>query len=249
MSYLVGAGLALGTGIFSSVSGLGRDRAFFPAVLVVIASYYDLFAVISGSGALGMELAATAAFILAAVIGFRTNLWIVAVALAVHGLFDLGRGELIDNSGVPHWWPAFCLGFDIVAGAYLALLLATKRLRAKSHPGFGALIRPEVDAELGAARTARDPAVSFHHLERAHVLGQASTIEHVRVHVHMLVWSLRHRKPSEVVGQAVRIAGAAALTTIGLIPHGNTGGSNVSPFRPMPVPEDLAAMIAKASHR
>lgn len=48
---------------------------------------------------------------------------------------------------------------------------------------FGDNIRPHVDAELNAA--AIDPEHGFAHLERAHVLGQASTREHVRVHWHM----------------------------------------------------------------
>jgi hypothetical protein len=40
---------------------------------------------------------------------------------------------------------------------------------------FADNIRPYVDAELAAA--ARDPERGFSHLERAHVLGQASTRE------------------------------------------------------------------------
>jgi hypothetical protein len=56
---------------------------------------------------------------------------------------------------------------------------------------FGRRIRPFVQAELAAAHEAAalgDFLSSFAHLERAHVLGQASTIEHVRVHWHMLLW-------------------------------------------------------------
>src|SRR6185503_818221 len=44
-----------------------------------------------------------------------------------------------------------------------------------------------------------------------------------------------------------RIVGAAALTAFGLVPHGNTGGSNVSPFRRMHIPSDLASVIAEVS--
>ena len=35
-------------------------------------------------------------------------------------------------------------------------------------------------------------------------------------------------------------------TGFGLVPAGNTGGSNVSPFRPLPVADDLAAILAAA---
>ena len=109
---------------------------------------------------------------------------------------------------------------------------------------FADNIRPHVDAELLAA--GRDSQDGFAHLERAHVLGQASTREHVRVHWHMMRWAWRHRDAKEFAGQLVRITGAATKTFIGLVPSGNTGGSNVSAVRPMPVDPELAAIIEKA---
>jgi hypothetical protein len=49
VAYLVGAILALAVGGLSSVVGLDRDRAFYPTVLIVVASYYALFAVVGES--------------------------------------------------------------------------------------------------------------------------------------------------------------------------------------------------------
>lgn len=109
---------------------------------------------------------------------------------------------------------------------------------------FADNIRPYVDAELAAAE--RDPQHGFTHLERAHVLGQASTREHVRVHWRMLTWALRHRAAGDFFGQLVRLTGAATLTFIGMVPHGNTGGSNVSAIRPMPIDPELANIIERA---
>ncbi len=63
----------------------------------------------------------------------------------------------------------------------------------------------------------------------------------------MLSWAVRQNDRREVFGQLFRIVGASTKTAIGLIPEGNTGGSNVSPFRRLPVPPDLAATIAAAS--
>ncbi len=141
MEYLIGAGLALGIAMFAAMAGFDRDRAFYPAMLVVIASYYDLFAVIGGqTGALGMETLALVLFAAVSVIGFRTDLWIVAGALLAHGVFDLVHGGLIANTGVPAWWPMFCLSFDGVAGGYLAWLLGSSRLDAR--PGRDAGRRP-----------------------------------------------------------------------------------------------------------
>jgi hypothetical protein len=114
---------------------------------------------------------------------------------------------------------------------------------------FHRKIRPHVARELDAAREAQaqgDPQAAFRRLERAHVLGQASTVEHVRVHWRMFVWGVRQRSLRECLGQLFRIAGAASKTALGWVPHGNTGGSNVSPFKPMPVPAALEAVIREA---
>jgi hypothetical protein len=114
---------------------------------------------------------------------------------------------------------------------------------------FGRNIRPHVQAELAAAAgcmSRQEFAASFRHLERAHVLGQDSTFEHVRVHCRMLMWSLRRHDLREAAGQIFRIIGATTMTGVGLVPDGNTGGSNVSPFLRMTIPADLAALIAGA---
>lgn len=114
---------------------------------------------------------------------------------------------------------------------------------------FARNIHPHVDAELRAADEAEArgaPGAAFAHLERAHVLGQAATVEHVRVHWRMLRWGLRRRDARECAGQVLRIVGAATKTALGLVPHGNTGGANVSPIAPMPIPPDLDARIREA---
>jgi len=116
--------------------------------------------------------------------------------------------------------------------------------------GFGRRIRPFINEELRAASSCEfsgDLKAGFRHLERAHILSQGSTIEHVRTHAHMLAWGLRHRNLREVVGQVLRLIGAATMTVFKAVPHGNTGGSDVSAFRAMPIPSDLEAIIASAS--
>ncbi len=111
---------------------------------------------------------------------------------------------------------------------------------------FATRIRPAVDREFAAATRTVERNAQFHHLERAHVLGQSSTREHVRVHWRMFRWALREGDTHEAIGQLVRIVGAATKTAMGWVPHGNTGGTNVSPFRRMPIAPDLAAQIAHA---
>ncbi len=116
-------------------------------------------------------------------------------------------------------------------------------------PRFARFIRPHVQAELAAAAAheARgEYASAFHRLERAHVLGQASTREHVRVHLEMLRWAIRRRDAGEAFGQLWRTLGAALLTAPGWVPEGNTGGARVSGVQPMPIAPDLQRLIDRA---
>ncbi len=131
MSIAVGVVLALIVAGMATFFRLDRDRAFYPVVMIVIASYYTLFAVMVGSiQVLIIESAVAAAFLGIALAGFKFTLWFVVGALAAHGIFDLVHPHLYANPGVPTWWPSFCLAYDVVAAAYLAWLLASKRLRA-----------------------------------------------------------------------------------------------------------------------
>ena len=77
-----------------------------------------------------LESLAGAVFLAVAASGFRSSLWLVVVALAAHGLFDLSHGALISNPGVPRWWPEFCLSYDVTAAAYLAWRLKRRGIRA-----------------------------------------------------------------------------------------------------------------------
>jgi hypothetical protein len=131
VALLIGALLALAVGLLATGLGLDRDRAFYPVVTIVIATYYALFAVMGASThALVLESLVGAVFLAVAVSGFRWSLWVVVVALAAHGIFDLTHDTFIANTGVPVWWPEFCLTYDLTAAAYLAWLLKSGRIRA-----------------------------------------------------------------------------------------------------------------------
>ena len=110
-------------------------------------------------------------------------------------------------------------------------------------------IKPHVEAELAIARIANkngDSVLAFKHLENAHVLGQESTYFHVKVHLLMLCWALKEHDLRELLGQVFRVVGAATKTAFGFIPSGNTGGSNVSPFKVMPISLEHENHIARA---
>lgn len=107
-------------------------------------------------------------------------------------------------------------------------------------------LKQHIDLEIAAAEaflSKRDADAAFPHLERAHVLAQARTGDHTRIHVKMLKAGWMRRDPREVFGQLIRIVGAATKTPFGIYPRGNTGGANVFFFKKMQVPEDLQSIL------
>lgn len=112
----------------------------------------------------------------------------------------------------------------------------------------------ELDAAFDAALTgarlryrAGDLRTCFALLERAHVLGQRRLGRHLRVHAWMLKvgWTLRDWR--EVQGQLLRLALTPLGHLTGRLPAGNTGGASVSAFAPMPIPDELQALLGSAS--
>jgi len=129
---MIGLALPVAVALASRLAGLDRDRALYPVILIVIASYEPLFAVMASAwAALGRELLIFAVFTAIAVTGFRRSLKFVAFGLVLHGVFDLVHDEIVINPGVPGWWPAFCASYDVVA----MLGLAAPRLKPARDAG------------------------------------------------------------------------------------------------------------------
>jgi hypothetical protein len=106
-------------------------------------------------------------------------------------------------------------------------------------------LRHAYEAELGAANSATLEGavdIAFRHLERAHILSQRHTREHVRVHWLMLRLGASERAWREVLGQSTRMVAAAVFSRI-WVPIGNTGRANVSAMRPMSIPDDLRCVL------
>jgi hypothetical protein len=107
-------------------------------------------------------------------------------------------------------------------------------------------IRQAWAEEHAAARRARaelDRATEWAHLERAHILSQPLAVAHVRTHVAMLGYGIRHRDRREIAGQLVRLLVAGPGSATRRYPLGNTGGANVSAVAPMPIPADLQELM------
>jgi len=98
-------------------------------------------------------------------------------------------------------------------------------------------------AEAGGQLAAGDLKNAFGALERAHVLGQLDFVPHLRVHWQMLRvgWIAGDRR--ELIGQLIRIVLVPLGHLFGRLPVGNTGGANVSAFKPMSIPPELERLL------
>jgi hypothetical protein len=128
MEYVLGFLVGGLVSVLASLVGLDKERSFYAVVLIVIASYYVLFAAVGASTAIvATELSLMAAFVLVAIVGFKRNPWLLVAGLAGHAVFDLLHPHFVGNPGVPRWWPGFCLAYDLTAASYLAWLLKRRR--------------------------------------------------------------------------------------------------------------------------
>jgi hypothetical protein len=81
MPFLMGITLAVAVGLMATRVGLDRERGFYPVFLIVSASFYELFAVMGGTGATVMaEMVPFTIFLIVALLGFKKNLWLVVAA-------------------------------------------------------------------------------------------------------------------------------------------------------------------------
>jgi hypothetical protein len=84
---------------------------------------------------------------------------------------------------------------------------------------------------------------AMRHLERAHVLGQNHVVPHVRSHTAMFRIAVKRRSVADGRGQAARILLGAIGSAVGIVPTGNTGGTDLSMFARLPIDPEIAAQI------
>lgn len=138
MEYGVGITLALVFCAAAAWLGMDRERVFYPAVAMAVASCYLAFTVADGRGEVWLaEVALAAVFIAGAVMGFRRSPWFAVLALGGHGVMDAFHHLLVHNAGVPRAWPGFCMSFDLTAAAIVAALMLGRARGAMRQPGLG----------------------------------------------------------------------------------------------------------------
>ncbi len=109
-------------------------------------------------------------------------------------------------------------------------------------PKLKSAYKSEMSSAISAYE-ARDLEQAFHHLERAHILGQRKFSPHLETHWWMLKVGVLRRDLREIMGQVLRAFAVLPASVFGWVPVGNTGGANVSALKSMDIPEDLAVFL------
>lgn len=123
-----GIGLGVAVAVFAWRTGFDRDRSFYPTVLMVIAAYYVLFAVMSGNErAILIETGVAALFCIAALVGYRWSALTIATAIFAHGVYDAVHHFIFPDHGAPVWWPGFCGSIDVVLAIAAVLAVKTRK--------------------------------------------------------------------------------------------------------------------------
>ena len=111
-------------------------------------------------------------------------------------------------------------------------------------------LKPFYTSELSKyqmAYTQGDLAGAWHHLERAHIIGQKYPYAHTYVHWKMLQFGIKIKNRKEIIGQIPRLVFGGVKSFVGKIPVGNPGGANVPPLKAFPIDPDLQEIFAKAN--
>jgi hypothetical protein len=105
----------------------------------------------------------------------------------------------------------------------------------------------EEQAAFAAARAAGDTDAAWEALKTIHILSQPLLGPHWSSHIAMLRFATEQRDWREVGGQLLRLALVPLGNATGRLPVGNHGRARVSPFLPMPIPEDLRQRLRSVS--
>lgn len=114
-----------------------------------------------------------------------------------------------------------------------------------SSIGFDPILYAQLMQQYWGA-SPHDPAHQWLLLETLHVVGQTRFMPHLRVHGLMLQQAWRTRDWAEVGGQMLRLLLVPLGHLTGRLPLGNSGRSDINPFKPMPLRSDLSEVIAQA---
>lgn len=119
----------------------------------------------------------------------------------------------------------------------------------KFYTTLPAQLEPFFRSEMEAFRVQYirgDLRKAWHHLERAHIIGQRYPFAHSLVHWKMLQFGFRIKSSKEIIGQIPRLIFGGVKSFVGKVPVGNPGGANVPPLKPFPIEQELQEIFVKA---
>lgn len=126
--------LIVASGAASAAAGMviarraGVERQMYPGLLALLPCFYAAFASASGHHHISrLELAFGAPWIAVGltclVLELRRTAQILGVMWVLHAVFDLTHHLLVDNPGLPSWYPLWCAVVDVGVGACLLWFL------------------------------------------------------------------------------------------------------------------------------
>jgi Protein of unknown function (DUF3703) len=81
----------------------------------------------------------------------------------------------------------------------------------------------------------------------AHIAGQYIFTLHIQTHLAMLSFAWQHKQYAEAAGQVFRLMLVPIGHALQRLPKGNSGRADISAFKPMDIPPDLARLIEQAA--
>lgn len=116
----IGASLMI---VLARFVGMHRDASTYAVSLIAISGLYVLFAIQSGSASVtSIHTSIALAFTASALVGYAVRYWVIAIALGLHGVFDIAMW-FFETNPAPSWWGPFCFVVDIVLAAAMAFWL------------------------------------------------------------------------------------------------------------------------------
>lgn len=122
---VAGAAAAAPAIFFIRRFGPDRQLGLFALSLVIAAAVYAVFSAAgaaagsASAGWIALEFAGIPLFGIFAYLGSRKWPWVVSLGWFLHLFWDFALHGGPETSFVPGFYPAFCVGFDLVFAAYI----------------------------------------------------------------------------------------------------------------------------------
>ncbi|HLA58022.1 MAG TPA: DUF6010 family protein [Puia sp.] len=111
------------------LSKVFTTKLFAAAILVAIAFIYVGFSLKDNPISLiVLEIAAASVFFFTALIGYKSNPFLIAYGTIGHGVWDFLHHRLtVIPTAIPTYWPVFCAVVDLITGIYFWMIFRSEK--------------------------------------------------------------------------------------------------------------------------